>query len=194
MRASRYRRSGHDWQSGGFAPAERDEANLFVAELFGERPRPSPPAFPVPRRLPVAASWSRPDLIFDYYAYRPLDEAEALMGELADEGWIVIALPGSDTPPSQLRWNDVVIQRALGDGRLAYVRAYGAEVDARDLYGPGGLIRTDTLVLRRRGAAPEPAPEIVEDAPATTTSSVAGETIVHLPLLTAHAARGFSYD
>src|SRR5262245_10631884 len=95
----------------------------------------------------AAASWSRPDLIFDNYVHGS-GESEALVGEVAEQGWTVVASPLSDTPPDSLRPNDLIIQRAMGDGRLAFVHAM-REIDPRTLYGPRGVIRGDVLVLRQ---------------------------------------------
>ena len=207
---SRSRQQGY----GGFGPGfgrvsrtERQQADLFLADLFGrparrrlaatDRPWRDPVAAPAPEPLPVraTASWMRPDLIFDHHAHLAPQEAEAVMGELADEGWTVVASPRSDTPLANLRENDVVVTRGMGDGRLAFVRVLGQDVEARTLYGRGGLIREDTLVLRRVGEGYE-APEVedVEDVTPPAAPTDSGEATVHLPLLLAHAARGFDYD
>src|SRR5687767_4499521 len=113
---------------GRVSRTERRQADLFLADLLGQGARRSPGAvsarpWPAPQPEPAApgplpaASWTRPDLIFDHYAHRAPQEAEALMGELAEEGWSVVASPRSDTPLESLRENDVVVQRGLGDGR-----------------------------------------------------------------------------
>ncbi len=201
---------------------EREAADLFFADLFGVRRRRTPNSsrtsssgravVAAPPR-PPAANWERPDLIFDNYVHRSAEDGEAALGEAADEGWTVAAPPLSETPPETLRPGDVVIQRAMGDGRLATVNAV-SDVDARTLYGRGGLIRSDTLVLRHPDDRPgfEPATpattfdlleaehdsetdygDTSEDSP-PAPSADAGETTVHLPLLTAHAASGFTYN
>ena len=201
---------------------EREAADLFFADLFGVRRRQTPNSVrasssgravvAAPPR-PPAANWERPDLIFDNYVHRSAEDGKAALGEAADEGWTVAAPPLSETPPETLRPGDVVIQRAMGDGRLATVNAV-TDVDARTLYGPGGLIRSDTLVLRHPDDRPgfEPAApgatfdlleaeydseadygDTSEDTP-PAPSADAGETAVHLPLLTAHAAQGFTYN
>src|SRR6266545_1629265 len=151
MRESRYRSDrGPGRRSGPPARHEREDVDLFAADLFGERPRSRPrPVIVAPRRAPLPATWSRPDLIFDHYTHRPPDEAEALLGELADEGWSVVAGPRSDVPATSLRLNDVVIQRGLAEGRFASVKTLGQDIHARALYGRGGLLREDTMVLRQ---------------------------------------------
>jgi hypothetical protein len=55
-----------------------------------------------------------------------------------------------------------VVERALGEGRLARTRALGQGLPVEALYGPDGLIRPHLLVLRRPGATPAP---IAEEAP-----------------------------
>lgn len=201
--------------------SEREAADLFFADLFGvRRGRTRASRASSSRRVAVAApprppgaKWDRPDLIFDNYVHRSAEDAEAALGEAADEGWTVAAPPLSETPIESLRPGDVVIQRAMGDGRLATVNAVN-DVDARTLYGPGGLIRSDTMVLRHADdrvgfepASPVTAVDLLqaeydseadygdtsEDTP-PAASGDAGETTVHLPLLTAHAARGFTYN
>jgi hypothetical protein len=75
------------------------------------------------------------------------------------EAWQVVAAPGSATPLLQVSPGDLVVQRALGEGRLATTRVVGEDVAAEQLYGSDGLVRRDTLVLRRahrEAAAPWP--------------------------------------
>src|SRR5262245_13202879 len=146
MSGSRDRRKvGLTQRLSAVAPSERQDADLFLADLLGVHRPGSPIVGPVPR--PTSASWARPDLSFDNYVHRSARAGKAALGEVADEGWTVVASPLSNTPPETLRPNDVVIQRAMGDGRLAFVHALN-DVDARYLYHAGGLIRSDTLVLR----------------------------------------------
>jgi hypothetical protein len=177
----------------------RLEADRFFADLYGIQTRPRRAAVAQPPMQPAAppsmpssgvASWERPDLIFDSFAHHAPHEAEAMLGELIDEGWGVVASPRSFTHPSTLRRYDVVVQRAMGDGKLAFIRVLGQDIDVSDLYGPGGLIRADTLVLRSIGEGVEPGEDVTP-----AREGDAGEVIVNLPLLGAHAARGFpKYD
>jgi hypothetical protein len=189
MRNHRSRRDASgDSAFGPVSRSERREADLFLDDLFGARPRSATVASPPPAR-PARASWDRPDLIFDNYAHRGTQGAEAL-GELADEGWSVVAAPRSEVAFASLRPEDVVVQRAIGDGRLTVVQALD-DIDARDLYGPGGLIRDDTLILRQAREGEDVS--ISEDAPPASDTDT-GEVVVHLPLLMAHAASGFVYN
>lgn len=168
---------------------ERHAADLFYLDLIGRRPRrhravatPPPPPAPLPVPAPPATvSWDRPDLIFD--SNYNLSGQEAALGELADEGWHIIAHPNSPASRSLFQPGDVVINRARGEAKLATVGALGHDVNLDSLYGRHGLISPDTMVLRQ--SFEDIAAEDVTDA---------GETILHLPLLRAHAARGFVYD
>ena len=45
------------------------------------------------------------------------------------------------------------MERALGEGHLAFVKVLGEDISIEALYGPGGLIREDILVLRQQGPA-----------------------------------------
>ena len=83
--------------------------------------------------------------------------------------WEPVATPGSATPPELLRRGDLVVQRALGEGWLASTAVLGDDLEKSSLYGPEGLIRHDTLVLRpaRGGSAEraEPIPPLSPNAP-----------------------------
>jgi hypothetical protein len=195
----RYRSRGDAVLQQGLDRSSRNEwqdADLFFADLLGTPRQPGPVAM-APWRPPTAArspraSWSRPDLIFDQYARRAPEDAEVPLGELADEGWEVVASPGSDTPQDDLKVGDIVVRRALAEGKLASIEAL-EDVDLASLYGPRHRIREDTLVLRQPATTYGPV-EDVTPTPAPATAPDAGETIVHLPLLLSHAARGFPYD
>jgi hypothetical protein len=176
-------------------------ADLFLDDLLGIRRRPRRAFTNTARRASAPAQsradWTRPDLIFDHHAHRAPIEAEELLREVSDEGWTVVATPGCATPTESLQDSDIIVQRALGDGRLAFVRELGDVGGAHELYGPGGLIRPDTLVLRRVGEQPEPGEDLeefedLEDATAGAAAD-SGEAVVHLPMLKAHAASGFTY-
>lgn len=172
-------------------------ADLFYADLVGRRVRrrraAAPAAEPAPAAgwappepvAPAVASWERPDLIFDNN-YR-LSPQEAELGELMSEGWQVVAMPNSRTPLSDLKRSDIVLSRALGEGRLAVVRVLGEDVEAESLYSAYGRISPETMVLRRIGYG-----EAEDTPPAVTADS--GEDLIHLPMLRAHGAAGFIYN
>jgi hypothetical protein len=97
-----------------------------------------------------------PGEVFDRIVHRQrgagrrvaLDEAAGDDGAQG-EHWEAIALPRSAVAPDRLRRGDLVVQRALGEGKLACLRVVGEDVQTRTLYAADGLIRADTLVLRR---------------------------------------------
>jgi hypothetical protein len=88
-----------------------------------------------------------------------------------------VALPGSLTPPHELRAGDLVVQRALGEGRLGGLRVLGEDAAIAELYAPEGWIRRDTLVLRAPAGETRTRAEDVpgdDDAPAPPDAGAAG--------------------
>ncbi len=160
------RRGARGNGSGGGAPgspAERARADRFAADLFGEAPAPVEQWTPMP--TPIALPSGGPDLgrVFDRVVYGGA-QVIALPpdGPEADEAWAEVvwepvALPGSAAPLQAFSPGQLVVQRALGEARLATVRVLGEDVEPHMLYGPRGLIREDTLVLGQR-PQPTPAP------------------------------------
>jgi hypothetical protein len=130
-----------------------DEADLFWDDLFGARRprRAARAAEPPPAR---AAEETGPGLLFDRLVGAAARGGGLMVEDVgaAGEGWEAIALPHAVTPPSALRHGDVVVRRALGEGRLATTGVLGEDVEETALYGLHGRIRPDVLVLRRRAA------------------------------------------
>src|SRR5262249_13130079 len=100
---------------------ERDDE--FLADLLGAEPRPRPRRR---RRLPALGEALALARGFDRVVHGGGDFGE---------GWDVVAQPGSATPRASLSGGDLVVQRALADGRLAFARVLGETVDAEALYG-----------------------------------------------------------
>jgi hypothetical protein len=131
-----------EYHFGNASPAERRNAELFLAELLGTRDSRARSG-ERPRRAPSVAG--------------------SFTGEGMDATWQVIALPRAATPPELLCPGDIVVQLAVGDARLARLRVLGTDVEVRTLYGLDRLIRPDTLIIRRMplsGARSEDSPAI----------------------------------
>ncbi len=165
---------GYDF--GPASPAERRDAERFLAELLGTRRSRArseePPRLPPPPRAPAARRSFEPARVFDTMAEEG-SVAGSFPGESVDATWQVIAVPRSATPRKRLCPGDIVVQRALGEGRLAWVRVLGTDVEAPMLYGQDGLIRADTLVIRRQrmsGSSSEDSP-VVENVDVITGAS-----------------------
>jgi hypothetical protein len=162
---------------GSVTSAERQQADMFLADLLGptsDRPQrvrsrrpmavPRPPIAAAPVVLPPIVAV--PSIARSIAARRPRRAPPNGLagvfdrmvhgsgsGELAEsvEGeWEAVAYPGSHTPATSLQHGDVVVQRALAEGRLAFSYVVGEEIEAESLYGGDGRIREDMLVLRRR--------------------------------------------
>jgi hypothetical protein len=161
-------------QGGWGSPRQRREADLFLADLMGE-PLPPLPR-PALRTTTVGSSPRPPEdpapaRIFDRIVHGGARPEEAL-GAGPGEIWEVVALPGSTAAPLELQAGDLTITRALGEARLAHLGVVGEEGGPGALYGAQGLIRPDTLVLRRHRPTPPPRhPEFpaFEQGPAGTT-------------------------
>jgi hypothetical protein len=66
---------------------------------------------------------------------------------LDNETWTVVGRPGSSIDPASVREGDLVIRRALGEGRFASLAYVGRDVSVPQLFD-GTRLRLDTLVLR----------------------------------------------
>jgi hypothetical protein len=119
-------------------------------------------------RLPSAEAFgeaSSPGRLFDRLVHEGVSPSAVSFGEnVSEEAWDTIALPHSAIGPSSFRRGDLIVQRALGEGKLAFLRVLGEEAEARSLYGDDGLIRRDTLVLRRRSTRLRSAPQQLREA------------------------------
>jgi 3D (Asp-Asp-Asp) domain-containing protein len=109
------------------------------------RPRSSPPIASAPPSVPMALPPDSAGRLFDRIVH---GVGTAFAGEALDAAFKPVALPGSLTPPHELRPGDLVAQRALGEGRLGCLRVLGENAAIAELYDPAGRIRRDTLVLR----------------------------------------------
>jgi 3D (Asp-Asp-Asp) domain-containing protein len=144
---------------------ERRQADRFLADLLGParpRARRGPPGEVGPPSVAAAPAPDSAGRVFDRIVHGVGTPPE---GEALDAAFEVVALPGSVTPPHDLRPGDLVVHRALGEGRLGGLRVLGDDAAVAELYHPDGWIRRDTLVLRASdGGARAPA----EDEPALT--------------------------
>ena len=129
---------------------ERQQADAFFADLTGTRPRrPARSQWSAPREDAPAESLSAGE-VFDEIVHRG-SRADALLGgDVGGRRWEIVALPRSDTPLPDLTHGALVVQRALGEHRLASMHVLGRDVEPHHLYGDDGLIRQDILVLRPR--------------------------------------------
>jgi hypothetical protein len=130
------------------------DADLFYAALMGRRRRrPRPAPAPAVSRSFAAEPYAPPSIdpgrLFDAVVHRGADPSTFIPSETeaVSEPWQPVALPGSDTPPAHLPDGALVVGRALGEGRLGYLKVLGDDVQAHQLYGRDGLIRPDILVL-----------------------------------------------
>jgi len=112
--------------------------------------------------------------VFDRIAHGREPISEVFFESASDERsvpcpWAPVATPGSATPPEMLHRGDLIVQRALGEGWLASTAVLGEDVEPASLYGPDGLMRDDTLVLRSvRGSLTERAEPVA--VPSTTST------------------------
>ncbi len=155
-----------------FSERERREADLFYADLMGM------PAARRRRMAPIEATFSGetlptpvtesadesvdeafvetvidPARVFDQVVQAGADPTPLLATPDEDIVWEPVALPNSPTPPDALQPGALVVTRALGDGRLAFLEVLGEDVQVESLYGDGNCIRSDVLVLDRRSRA-----------------------------------------
>jgi hypothetical protein len=122
---------------------KRDRSNdeLFFRDLMGwSRERPGLPA-----RDPYA-----PDRVFDAIAHRGTAIEQVVLSARAGETWVIVGRPGVRLDPASVREGDLVIRRALGEGRYVSLLHVGQEVSVPQLFD-GGVLRADTLVLRELG-------------------------------------------
>ncbi len=97
-----------------------------------------------------------PQRLFDGIVHGHLAAGSASLEHGEDGRWEVVATPCSAAPMHHVRHGDLVIQRALGEGRLASTRVVGEDIAAEQLFGPEGFVRRDTLILRRADRSPGP--------------------------------------
>ena len=94
-----------------------------------------------------------PGRLFDEVVYSGRLPASLLANDAEDvdeSAWEVAALPQSTVKPQDLPPGALVVRRALGEGRLAWLQVIGQDVQPQALYGGNGRIRPDVLVLVRR--------------------------------------------
>lgn len=113
--------------------SEREQADLFYADLMGMSAPPVRRSQVSPRQVP--------------------GEREAFFGDRTGEVWQVIASREATGASLVLRGDDLVVRRSHGSDGLAWICRPVSSVDRRDVYGPDGRVRADTLVLRRIQAA-----------------------------------------
>lgn len=88
--------------------------------------------------------------VFDGVVFRGMSP-DALLPISDDEAvWETVALPRSQTCRCTLPPGALVVERALGEGRLAWMGVLGEDIQAEQLYRPDGRIRDNVLVLTRR--------------------------------------------
>ena len=145
------------------------EMELFFEELTGETPQKVAPATGAPAVASAGAAvardspghaWARH--LFDEIARQGPPPGMMVSGASDGSRWTIVALPGSRTPQAGVRSGDLVVKRALGEGRLVSLLVADATIPARELVGPDGLVRADTLVLRADTGLPA-APGARED-------------------------------
>lgn len=95
---------------------------------------------------------------FDRFAYGRASS----FGESDEDEWEPVALPRSEVPASDLRAGDLVVRRAMGDGKLGFFHVLGDDISPQSLYGADGLMRADTMVLRHRSRIAAMSDEQVE--------------------------------
>lgn len=122
-----------------------------------------------------------PDRVFDQIARLGATPAEVVLDEVEDENWTVVAAPQSATPPQDVIDGDLVIERALGEGRLVSLRVVGRDVGPHELYGSDGLVRAEVLVLRPARAAAPPT-----RARGAAESDLVGDQVAVAPPLPTH--------
>ncbi len=139
---------------------ERRQADRFYLDLLGiaapprvlgPGPRWAPP--PATARAGMGAGGSEPGRIFDRIVHGGANPGQVVFDRAPNEVWEVVAFPGSATPQTSLQHGDLAITRARGEARLAHLRILGEAAEADGLYDDDGLVRGDTLVLRRRPEA-----------------------------------------
>src|SRR5215470_18214632 len=98
---------------------------LFFEELTGESPPPAAAAAGPPVTSSTAAAaagdspghtWARE--LFDEIARRGPPAGMLVYGPADGSRWTIVALSGATTPPGTVRAGDLVVKRALGEGRL----------------------------------------------------------------------------
>ena len=144
------------------ASAALREVELFFEELTGDAPQTAAPTTSAPAVAPASAApvagnspghvWAR--RIYDEIARQGPPPGMAVSGASNGSRWTIVALPGSTTPRASVRSGDLVVKRALGEGRLVSLLVADATIQARELFGPDGLVRADTLVLRADTGVP----------------------------------------
>jgi subtilisin family serine protease len=104
---------------------------------------------PPPAR-PSAQRFASQQRMFDAVLHGHAELGEVAMFEDAgDESpWQLVGAPGAAIALSDVRDGDLVIRRALGEGRLTSSLIVGEHIAADQLFGADGLVRRDTMILR----------------------------------------------
>jgi hypothetical protein len=107
------------------------------------------------------ASWPSAGRVFDEVVYRHADP-NALLGA-GDGEWEVLAEPGA-----RPTWHEgrqaLIIERALGEGRLGHAYVVRLDRDAARWIGPDGNVSDTALVLGRRQTPAAAPPQVVASA------------------------------
>ncbi|MDP2320405.1 MAG: hypothetical protein Q8O42_13830 [Acidobacteriota bacterium] len=99
--------------------------------------------------------------LFDGVVFRGMSP-DALLPVSDEAGeWQAAALPRSHTCSCTLRPGALVVERALGEGRLAWIGVLGEDIQVEQLYGADGRIRDSVLVLTRRARTTGVSPEVL---------------------------------
>jgi subtilisin family serine protease len=116
----------------------------------------SDPAFESSTPSPNIQRFGSRQQMFDSLARGQADfGGEVVLEDVAEHSpWEVVARPRAAISLSDVREGDVVIRRALGEGRLTSTLVVGEHIGADQVFGPDGLVRRDTLVLRAHRATP----------------------------------------
>ncbi|MFA5908763.1 MAG: hypothetical protein WC815_08310 [Vicinamibacterales bacterium] len=175
-------------------PLEADQpaasaANLFCDDLLGPAIEPARP----PRPADSSAAH-----LFDGVVFRGISP-NALLPVRDDEAvWEAVALPRSATCRCALRPGALVVERALGENRLASTHVLGEDIQVEELYGADGRIRESVLVLARRERASDlpavvmPSLEAAEDDRSFLRWSP-GARAYHFPARDAAAPGGHAF-
>ncbi|MDX2019475.1 MAG: hypothetical protein SF187_04490 [Deltaproteobacteria bacterium] len=110
--------------------------------------------------------------VFDQIAALPRQSLDSLFAEAGMHGWQLVAKPNARISVEQIGPHDLVVHRAIGEGRMAFAQRFSELTEAWHVFGPGGTIRNDVVILRQPPLEAEPVYEA--EMPADSFESISG--------------------